>query len=432
MAKKKIEKPKGKPTKRQLSQWQRQKKRQRIIMRIGISVMAVVAGLIAAGIYFGWYLPEYKPLRQTVIEVNGTKFNMDYYVEALKYHSAGQSAQYILFLLEPLLENIERNELIRQRALELGISISDKEVDDELNLRDLPHNQAVSDIIRTQLLLDKLRQEYFEQQLPLSIEQRHIMAMFLESQSQAAEVTARLEAGEDFSQVAGELSLDSLTKENNGDLGWRPEGVLEGLLNTSVLENFIFSSEVGVISQPLYDEEKTRSLGYWLVQIIERELVQAIDREEVVGKVYVQAMLLASEEEALSIKARLEAGEDFAQLASELSQLPDADENEGDLGWLTPGSMSQAVDDFIFDSETELAVISEPIRDETTTTKGGYWLFEVLDSDIMELADEDRNSLVSKTINDWLASLMDDPENEIVSYLDDEMKAFAASKAQAS
>ena len=231
MAKKKIAKPKGKFTKRQLSQWQRQERRQRIIISIGISVLAVVTGLVIAGIYFGWYLAEYKPLKQTVIEVNSTKFNMDYYVETLKYHAGGQSSQYIEFLLEPVLENIERNELIRQRALELGISISDKEADDELKRRDLPRNQAVSDIVRVQLLLDKLRQEYFELQVPLSTEQRQIMAMFLESQSQAAEVKARLETGEDFAQLAGELSLASLTNENNGDLGWRPQGVLEAQLH---------------------------------------------------------------------------------------------------------------------------------------------------------------------------------------------------------
>ncbi len=424
MAKKKVEKPKGKVTKRQLSRWQQQKRRQRIIISIGISVIVVVTGLVIAGIYFGWYLTEYKPLKQTVIEVNSTKFNMDYYIEALKYHAGGQSAQYIEFLLEPVLESIERNELIRQRALELGISISDKEVDDELKNSDLPHNQAVSDIVRTQLLLDKLRQEYFELQLPLSTEQRHIMTMFLESQSQAAEAGARLETGEDFAQLAGELSLDSLTKENNGDLGWRPKGVLEELLNTSVLENLIFSSEVGILSQPLYDEEKTKSLGYWLVQVIEKR--------EVEGEVHVQAMLLASEEEAQSIKASLEAGEDFAQLAGELSQLPGADENKGDLDWLTPGSMSQAIDDFVFDSETELGIISEPISDETTSTKGGYWLFKVMGSGTRELADEDRDSLVAQAMNDWLASLMDDTENEIDSYLDDEMRAFAVGKAQAS
>jgi hypothetical protein len=35
-------------------------------------------------------------------------------------------------------------------------------------------------------------------------------------------------------------------------------------------------------------------------------------------------------------------------------------------------------------------------------------------------------------MNDWLTSLMDDPENRIVSYLNDEMRAFATSRVQAS
>ena len=76
MAKKRVEEPKGKFTKRQLSRWQQQKRRQRIIVSIGISVITVVIGLVIAGIYFGWYLTEYKPLKQIVVEVNDTKFNM--------------------------------------------------------------------------------------------------------------------------------------------------------------------------------------------------------------------------------------------------------------------------------------------------------------------------------------------------------------------
>ena len=418
MAKKKTEKPKRPVTRRQLSQWQRQKRRQRIIIGIGISVISVILGLVGTGIYL-----EYKPLRQTVVEVNDTRFNMNYYVNALKYHAGGQNVQYIQFLLDPVLENIKQNELIRQEALELGISISDKEVSEELKSRDMPRNQAVRDIVRAQLLIERLEAEYFELQLPLVMEQKNIMAMFLESQNQEAEVKARLESGEDFALLAGELSLDSLTEQENGDLGWRPLGVLEELLDTSLLESSVFSSEVGILNQPLYDEGKTKSLGYWLAQVLERKE----DPEEV----HVQAMLLASEEEAQSIKARLESGEDFAQLASELSQLPGAGENKGDLGWLTPDSISQAISDFVFDSETELAIISEPISDETASTNGGYWLFKVLGSDMREISDEDRGSLVAQAMSAWLASLMDNPEDKLISYLDDEMRAFAVSKAQA-
>jgi hypothetical protein len=91
-------------------------------------------------------------------------------------------------------------------------------------------------------------------------------------------------------------------------------------------------------------------------------------------------------------------------------------------------SMSQTVSDFVFDSETELAIISEPIRDETTSTNGGYWLFKIVGSGIKKISDENRDLLMTQAISDWLVSLIGDSENEVISYLDDEMKAFAMDK----
>lgn len=347
---------------------------------------------------------------------------MDYYIKALRYHTGGQPSQYLQFLLDPVLESIKSNELIRQEALGLGISISDEEIEQELEKRGLETNQAVSDIVGAQLLLGKLRQEYFEPQLPLSTEHRNIMAIFLESQGQAAEVRARLEYGEDFARLAAKLSLDSITKEEAGNLGWRPRGILGELLNTPLLDDSVFGSQVELLSQPLYDEEKPKSLGYWLIRVTER-------REE--QEAHVQAILLGSEEEAQSIKGRLDDGEDFNEMANELSQISGAGENRADLGWLTPDGMSQTVSDFIFNPETELDIISEPIRDETVTTEGGYWLFKVTGSDVLEISDEDRELLLNKIQSDWLASLIDDPENRVITYLSEEMKAFAIGKTQA-
>jgi len=140
-------------------------------------------------------------------------------------------------------------------------------------------------------------------------------------------------------------------------------------------------------------------------------------------------MLLASEEEAQSISTRLEDGEDFAQLAAELSLLPNASDNKGDLGWITKGTIGQAVEEFIFSIDTEVGSLSQPIRDEGQTTSGGYWLLKVLDSDTREISDEDWDLLVAKAMDDWLSSLPDDPENNIVSYLDDELREFAVRKA---
>jgi len=223
--KKKIEKPKRKLTRRQLSSWQRQKRRQRLILGIGISVIIAVVGIVSAGLYYQWYLPEVKPLRETVTEVNSTKFNMDYYIKALKFQ-LGEYYYLVEYYLDPVLESIQQSELIRQKALAMGISVSDEDVEEELRNLDLPvDNPAVRDVYRAQLLIEKLREEYFELQVPVSAEQRHVMAIFLESKSQADEVWNRLLDGEDFSELAGELSLDSLTKQESGDLGWRPKGV---------------------------------------------------------------------------------------------------------------------------------------------------------------------------------------------------------------
>jgi hypothetical protein len=499
--------------------------------------MAVV-GLVSFGVYYQWYLPDYKPLKQTVVEVNDTKFTMEYYIDAINFQ-LGEYYYYVEYYLDYVLEVIEEYELVKQEAEELGFTVSDDEVKETLDSYGYDDTQAARDAIRASLLLTKLEEEYFELEVPLSAEHRYIMAMFLESEEQATDVIARLEAGEDFSQIAGELSLESTTKENSGDLGWKPEGVLDELIDTSMLESYIFESQIGVLSQPIYDEEMTKEVGYWLIKVLEREEAEAIE-DEVIGssdgsagqtytltttpvvseeiwvnelsalsedemqelvdngeleveQIYdenenttefwikwqavddlsgsssydrhykidrntgvinfgdgingaippegadnikadyvaeeanVQAMLLSSEEEAQKVTARIEAGEDFAELAEEFSQYG-TEGSKADIGWIAGGDITQDFEDYVFASGTELNVVSGIIRDGGVTTTGGYWLFEVTGSAIMDISDDDRESLVNDAMNEWLASLWDDPENTIVSYLDDEMKDFAINK----
>ena len=419
MAKKKIEKPRREVTKRQLSRWQQQKKRQRIIFGVGAFIISVV--LVVVGV--GWYINEYQPLHQTVIRVNDTKFDMNYYIKMLKFYGAGQSLSYMYGMADGVETIIEQGELIRQAAMKLGISVSDSEIDDELKRRDLPISKEFRDAIRDEVLVKKLGDEYFEQEVPVSAEQRHIMAMLLESESQALEVRARLKAGEDFAELAGELSLGSLTQTKKGDLGWQPEDVLTILLDTSIPGEYAFSSDVGVLSQPLHDEEIIRrSAGYWLIKVSERE--------EEPEQAHVHVIYLRNEEEAQQVKDRLEAGEDFAELAGELSLYEESEEGGGDLGWVSPGLMFPAIDEFVFDTEVELGTVSEPIKDEETMTIGGYWLVKVLDKDDnRKIEENDRDLLKFKALNDWISALWDDPDSEVTSYLDDEMKRWAVDRA---
>jgi parvulin-like peptidyl-prolyl isomerase len=414
LAKKKAAKPKRELTKRQLSRWQQQRRRQRIIFGSGILIIVAVLGVFGAGVYNRWYIPEYKPLRETVIEVNGIKFDMDYYIKMLKYY-AGTSTQYIQFMADYVITIIEQNELIRQESMELGISVSEEEVDKALKSYNPPLSKDYRDVARTQLLVSRLRDEYFDKQVPVSAEQRHIFAMFLESESQVNEVKARLEGGEDFSKLAGELSLDSTSKTKEGDLGWHPRGVLPLLLGTSVLDEPAFSIEAGTLSQPIYDETKTKMVGYWLIE------VEFVDEDAKIAQTKV--MLLGSEQEASEVRARLEAGEDFATLAKELSQHADSKDKGGEFE-VSQGTMSSAFDEFAFSAD--VGVLSQPIRDDTVSTEGGYWLLKVAEIDSNRQIDEDdRTLLKADALNKWVQALMDDPKNEVKSYLDDEKKQWA-------
>jgi parvulin-like peptidyl-prolyl isomerase len=413
LAKKKAEKPQRIFTKQQLSRWQQQEKRRRIILWTGISIIVAVLAIIGVG----WFLGQYQPFHKPAIRVNDTEFNMKYYIEMLKLNAQNQPASYLPSIADEVINNIEQNELIRQEALKLGFSISDDAVREELKNANMPNNEIYRDLVRNQLLINKLLDEYFDQPVPVSAEQRQVMAMLLESKPQATEVRARLENSENFTELAAELSLEPFTKANKGDLGWHPREVLNDLLDASIVEN-IFSAEVGILSQPLYDDEIVKGIGYWLVKVL--------DRNEEEEEASVQIMLIDDEAEAQEIIGRLKAGEDFAALAKEFSLLEGVEENEGEYA-LTPGMFSPVIEDYVLNPDTELETISEPIRDETITTEGGYWLIKVVAEDMnRQIEKDDRDWLKTKLLNQWLSSLWGNPENKVDnSYLDDAKKTWA-------
>jgi len=403
LAKKKVEKRHPIVTKHQLSRWEKQKKRQRLILIVGVTI--IVAAILIVGV--GWFVSQYQPLRQTIIRVNDTEFNMKYYIDMLKVYSWNQSESYVQYISDEVIKNIQRNELVRQEALKLGINISEDEVTEELKNYGLPENEVRRDIVRAQLIIRRLLDEYFDPQVPVAAEQVHLMAMLLESKPQATEVKDRLGKGESFAEIAGELSLDYLSKTNQGDFDWHPKVILNELLPEMVVEH-AFNAKTGILSQ-LYDENVDKAVGYWLVKVV--------DMNEDTGEAHVRAMLLGSEVEAEDIVARVEGGEDFDILVQE---------SGGESEIVPQGIMNPVVDEFIFDPDLELGVLSQPIRDDNTVTEGGYWLVKVEGKEENRpIGEEDRDLLKGEAIDDWVDSLWDKPENEVDSYLTDEEKLWA-------
>jgi parvulin-like peptidyl-prolyl isomerase len=187
-------------------------------------------------------------------------------------------------------------------------------------------------------------------------------------------------------------------------------------LGDSSLEEIAFDLEPGELSEPTYDESVTKGIGYWLIEVIER------DENE--GS-HVRGILLGSRQEAEEIRAKLEADEDFATLAQEHSQHLQSKELEGDLGWLQRETTSKAIAEAAFSLEP--GVISQPLADESVQTQGGYWLIKVVDKDSdRQLEDETRDTIKVQAFGDWLEEQRE--KSLVENYLDEEQKSWAVAQ----
>ena len=395
--KKKTEKPARQLTKRQLSHYQRQRRRQRIVFIGGIAVIAVIILIVLVG----WFMGEYVPLKETVIEIDTVEYDLGYYIDALKYYTYmyyGENAkpEDVPNLTNSVTNLIQESSLIIWGAATLGISVSDDEVRESLNNLDIKVNNASTDMTKAQILAGRVKESYFAEQLPASDNQVNIMVMLLESENQAAELRDRLQGSDNFSALAEEFSLHS-SQANKGEIGWHPKDVLVDLLSSFVPGNYAFSAKAGDLSEPLYDKQKSKQVGYWLINVLEIPSEMSAQ---------VQGILLGSEQEAREIKAELKVTDNLTGLIEEYSQHQDSKERGGHLGLVNKNTMSEAVDGYVFSDNVEIGVWSEPLRDETVITIGGYWLVKVLDKDDdKEITEEDREYLLNQAYNDWFNAL---------------------------
>jgi flagellar basal body-associated protein FliL len=419
LSKKKQVKQEWKPTKKHLSNLKKQQRRQKIILFSSIGIICLAVVMIILGLVFQWYIPQVKPLKDTVLEVNGTTYKMNYYIDAVKQQTRDYSPQIVPYFLDPVANNIINGELTRQYAEELGYSVSETEVDNYLKDQDIKANDAIRDYTRTYLLQQKLMEDYFSNQLPEETELRSSWAMFLESREQANDVLRRIENGESFEDITEELSLDDATKEVSGELGKHPAAVISYLYNSDVLEEAIFAAAPG--THILYDAEKSKPIGYWLIEVLER----SEDEENPAANVRV--MLLSSEDEALSVRERLVNGDDFDELAEEFSKLWD-DEKGALLEAVAPGDIGTVFDEYVFGENQSINELSQPIRDTEQSTKGGYWLYRIDSIETGSISEEDADILVYLDLEEWLKTIREDTDNVINNYLDEEKKDFALEK----
>jgi parvulin-like peptidyl-prolyl isomerase len=401
--------PKRAPTKHQLSKWQRQTKIRRIVT---IAAAVFLAGILS---WVGYeFYEDYKsdPFREVVIEVNGVSFNMEYYVKMLDAYTAGMNStdiySYADYIANMVADEIIKAELLRKGAKNLDIEVTAEEIDAKLEEYALPNDRIYRDIIRSDLLQGKLK-EYFDSQLPDTMEQAHVQVMLAESEEVADEVITKIEVGGNFTALVGEFSCSSSIE---GDLGW----LSQELMPNTLIADAAFNLTPGEISPPIYDETANKNVGYWLIEVTgaQNETINA------------QVMLLTSDAEAERVKAELAASGNFSALAGNYSQHV-SKTNGGKLDGLKRGDMgSEAFDQVAFNITAN--EVSEPVKDESVQTTGGYWLVKVADSGERELDEETKEELINKRSNDWFEELKENSTIENLLDVDAEKKSWAVNK----
>lgn len=118
-------------------------------------------------------------------------------------------------------------------------------------------------LVGAKLLASEVYQHFADQE-PTEAEQVNVSHIQLDTQEEAQAVLERLDAGEDFALVASEVSTDTFTATNGGELGWFLEGELAMQLGPT-FEEAIFSLNPGEHSQPI-----SSAVGWHIVKIRER------------------------------------------------------------------------------------------------------------------------------------------------------------------
>jgi len=379
------------------------------IRRIVIVAAAVFLVGISSWIGYGFY-KDYKndPLRQVVIKVNDTSFNMGYFVDTLDVYTTGVNATELYYygdyFASAVADTIINDESLKQAAKqELDIEATADEISAELKTRGLPDNAVYRDLIGAMLLQEKVG-THFDPGANATIEEADAQVMLLESQQVADEVMAKIEAGGNFTALAQEFACNSSVK---GDLGWLPEELMP---NTSI-GNAAFNLTPGETSQPIYDGNATKQVGYWLIEVTAAQN-QTINA---------QVMLLGSEAQAEQIRAELAAGGNFSALAGNYSQHA-SKTNGGKINGLKPGDMGSTAFDQVAFNMT-LNQVSEPVKDESVQTTGGYWIVNLIDRGDRQLDEQTRGNLKDKRFSDWHGAWKED--NTITNLLDQNKNAYA-------
>src|SRR4030042_4365654 len=241
---------------------EKNKLRNTFITAISIFVVIILVISIA------YYLFYVMPFQRAIIKVDNDVVKIDYFLKRALNSSSDDPIGQALF------ESLVNELIIMQEAPKYGIDITDQDIDTTLHdiakgssesitddeykewYRQLLNstqysNKQLRDSVKRNLQQQRMAQ-LFADNTPSVAEQWHLYAIIVKTSEEAIRAKERADNGEEFASLAREVSLDTESKENGGDIGWFPIGYLD----TNV--QFILADlEIGECSEPIINNPGT-------------------------------------------------------------------------------------------------------------------------------------------------------------------------------
>ena len=240
---------------------------------------------------------------------------------------------------------VRQDVLLEQlRRIDVGRSIYVSPSEIEQCIADLETNVVVNSAYNLSHIL---------LQVPAAASQSELEAIL----ATADEIVARARDGADFRQLAVRYS-ESSTALEGGSLGW-----LEGERVPTIFTDILGPLRTGDVSDPF-----RTATSIHIVKV--NDMRSAVERSEI-DQVLVRHILIrpdeiiddqTAEQQLRDAYDRVNAGEDFGELAKLLSDDPGSANEGGELGWAGPGTFVPEFEAVI--DGLELGELSEPFRSQ--------------------------------------------------------------------
>lgn len=126
-----------------------------------------------------------------------------------------------------------------------------------------------------EMLTEKIKTEVTGD-VPFAVPQVHARYIQVSDAALAQSLLAQIQAGADFGELARQNSLDRLTGENGGDLGFFPPGTLL----VPDVEQAAFALDVNQVSDIISVAGSDGSPTYYIIQVLEKDPQRALSLEQ--------------------------------------------------------------------------------------------------------------------------------------------------------